>query len=321
MKLRIIKIFTPIILLMIVIVSFAVIVKNEIDSRFAPKSESEIAKIISLNKMWYETYFKTYDDYTSLITSRTQLRRSLNLLQTEGNKEHLDKVVKITNDAIRALPQIEGIRLYNDKKILLVKVGPMKDVQLRNFDKQTRFLKGAGDNIIGFSRSPLNLDGKIIGYIDVSYRNTKLKAYHDEISKNDYVFKTEILFANNFDDRLLLLTSKPDPVPQSLKVTVKEIILSNNLIIKVFVNNDRSGLNLKITNLFNYFVLPVIILFGIIMIYLWSILFKNRGEMELLVKESVKANNELSQIVYRTSHDLRAPITSISGLTYYWKKI
>lgn len=280
------------------------------------KADRDIDNIIAIKKVWLKNYFLTYANYTSLIVSKTQLRKSLNDYSSGGELRHLEKVQRILNDTLAGFSSIEGIKVYSVDKDILLTIGEMKDYGEKSFDSKVKVIRSS-DRIVCFTRSPLYLGGEIVGYIDITFKTDDLMDFYKNSLQFEGLLNAKLIFLNEFEEKLIIIDSGSSENSSSINDSVvKEFIVSPSYLLSLsLIPNNKLGAN-EITQMYLYGVFPLGFGLSFLVILLSFFYLKEKSENRFLRKERAKANNELSQIIYRTSHDLRAPLTSISALSF-----
>ncbi|MDN3554960.1 sensor domain-containing diguanylate cyclase [Halomonas maura] len=111
-------------------------------------------------------------DNTALISSRTQMRISLEQWNQTGDISHQEKITRIINDAKNGLTHLKDIRIYDRRGRPVASTTDTSINEKLDIQGPLRAqisLVPEADEIIALSREPLRLNHETVGYIEIRY--------------------------------------------------------------------------------------------------------------------------------------------------------
>lgn len=131
-----------------------------------------LSAMSAIAEMRIETAIDRIRDNSALISSRTQLRLSLDLWTSTGERRHWDKIAKIIRDAKQGLSHLREIRVYDaEGRPVVSTLGnePAADALDQRPEKVEVSLEARDGTIVAISREPLVLDHVTAGYVETQF--------------------------------------------------------------------------------------------------------------------------------------------------------
>lgn len=196
--------------------------------QYIAQVDLQMESLSSIAKKRLITAIERIEDNTVLISSRTQLRISLNQWNKSGNNSDAQKMSRIIKDAQKSLKDLQSIRIYDLQGELVVSTGPPAglssiDLKIKGIDIALIQMK---DELYMISSSALILDGVNVGFMQLDFHESVIT---DLIEDRTGLGETgEWLFAmkNQKGDALFAVPLKYDEEAAFNRTTSKDIINS-----------------------------------------------------------------------------------------------
>lgn len=172
MKLKYLLIVAFVVLSAIPLFSGLQFLNEHSGEHYREQYEDHLSSLSLIAKKRLLTTIDRIRDNTALISSRTQMRISLDQWNQTGDKAHLDRVSRIINDAKHALSHVKDISLFDQAGAMAASTmaeteGTTIDPQL--FDRPVISLAKEGPLVVVLSTAPLEYDHRTVGYIRISF--------------------------------------------------------------------------------------------------------------------------------------------------------
>lgn len=134
--------------------------------------EEHLASLSFIAKKRVLTTVDRIQDNTALVSSRTQMRISLDQWNRTGTDENLTKISRTISDAKHGLTHLKEITIYDRKGMPVASTStspPTEVIDPEHFDKPNIALGKEGRHVLAFSTAPLVLDHAVVGYIQIIF--------------------------------------------------------------------------------------------------------------------------------------------------------
>ncbi len=145
---------------------------THVSNQYKLQVQNNLSAITQIAKLRILSSVERIKDNTALVSSRTQMRKSLRDYQENENREDLELIVKIVSDAGNSITNVDEITIYakQGNSIASTKSATQDNLNLELTTKTFPFItlteKNGITHLIGYDT--LVLDGQLIGYIKLS---------------------------------------------------------------------------------------------------------------------------------------------------------
>ena len=172
MKLKYLLIIVFIILSAIPLFSGLQFLNEYSGKHYREQYEDHLSSLSLIAKKRLLATVERFQDNTALISSRTQMRISLDQWNQTGNEANLDRISRIINDAKHALPHLKHITLFDENGTMAastVAEPTIATIDPRLFDRPSISLAKEESLVLVHSTAPLEFNHRTVGYIRISF--------------------------------------------------------------------------------------------------------------------------------------------------------
>ena len=140
---------------------------THVSNQYKLQVQNNLSAITQIAKLRILSSVERIKDNTALVSSRTQMRKSLRDYQENENREDLELIVKIVSDAGNSITNVDEITIYakQGNSIASTKSATQDNLNLELTTKTFPFItlteKNGITHLIGYDT--LVLDGQLIG--------------------------------------------------------------------------------------------------------------------------------------------------------------